>query len=184
MEADGKVTSVEIVSGIGGGCDEEVLRVAALMPAWKPATKDGQPVRSSMVLPIKFTLSNGTTESDDVFSVVENSPKFPGGDDARLVYLQKAITYPESARKDKVEGTVYVTFIVEIDGSISNAKILRGIRKDIDEVALETINSMPLWEPGTQRGKPVPVQFNMPLKFTLSEVKNEVLPSERMFPED
>lgn len=173
VEADGKVTSVEIVSGIGGGCDEEVLRVVALMPTWKPATKGGKPVRSTMVLPVKFSLSNGTNETDDVFTVVENPPKFPGGDDARAAHFSKVITYPESARKDKVEGIVYVTFIVEKDGSISNTRILRGVRKDIDEVALRAVSSMPLWEPGTQRGKPVRVQFNIPLKFSLSEVKSE-----------
>jgi TonB family protein len=174
VEADGKVTSVEIVSGIGSGCDEEVLRVAALMPAWKPATKGGKPVKSTMVLPVKFTLSNGTNESDDVFTVVEKSPSFPGGDDARAAHFGKVMTYPESARKDKVEGTVYVTFIVEKDGSLSNVRILRGVRKDLDEVALRVINSMPLWEPGTQRGEPVRVQFNMPIKFKLSEEKSEV----------
>lgn len=173
VEADGKVTSVEIVSGIGGGCDEEVLRVVALMPAWKPATKGGKPVSSSMVLPVKFTLSGPKAETDEVFVVVENPPKFPGGDDARAAHFQKVLTYPETARKDKVEGTVYVTFIVEKDGSISNAKILRGVRKDIDEVALRAVSSMPLWEPGTQRGEPVRVQFNMPLKFKLSEEKSE-----------
>lgn len=174
VEADGKVTSVEIVSGIGGGCDAEVLRVVPLMPAWKPATKGGRPVRSTMVLPVKFTLSNNDSESDQVFTVVENSPRFPGGDDARAAHFSKVITYPESARKDKVEGTVYVTFIIEKDGSLSNVKILRGVRKDIDEVALRAVSSMPLWEPGTQRGEPVRVQFNMPLKFSLSEVKSEV----------
>lgn len=173
IEADGKVTSVEIVSGIGGGCDEEVLRVVALMPAWKPASKGGKPVRSSMVLPVKFTLSNDTKESDDVFTVVENPPKFPGGDDARAAHFRKVMNYPESAKKDKVEGTVYVTFIVEKGGSVSNARILRGVRKDLDEVALRAVNSMPLWEPGTQRGKPVRVQFNIPLKFSLSEAKSE-----------
>jgi TonB family protein len=173
IETDGKVTNPSIISGIGGGCDEEVLRVAALMPNWKPAMKDGKPVRTSVILPISFKLSNGDddSEQDQIFTVVENSPQFTGGDEARVAYLQKAISYPEQARKDKIEGTVYVTFVIEKDGKISNAKVLRGIGGGCDEVALNAIQNMPTWIPGKQRGEPVRVQFNMPIKFTLDNSK-------------
>jgi TonB family protein len=173
IETDGKVTNPSIISGIGGGCDEEVLRVAALMPNWKPAMKDGKPVRTSVILPISFKLSNGEddSEQDQIFTVVENSPQFPGGDEARVAYLQKAISYPEQARKDKIEGTVYVTFVIEKDGQISNAKVLRGIGGGCDEVALKAIQQMPPWKPGMEKGEPVRVQFNMPVKFTLDNSK-------------
>lgn len=119
--------------------------------------------------PVKKNNSN----NNDVFTVVENPPKFTGGEEARMAYMQKAISYPEQAKKNKIEGTVYVTFVVEKDGQIRNAKILRGIGGGCDEVALKAIQNMPPWSPGKQKGEAVRVQFNMPVKFSLSDGKAE-----------
>ena len=71
------------------------------------------------------------------------------------------------ARESGIQGTVYVTFVVEHDGSVTDVRILRGIGGGCDEEAVRVINSMPKWNAGKQRGKPVRVQFNMPIKFTL-----------------
>jgi len=106
---------------------------------------------------------------DELFTVVEQMPKFPGGDDARITYLVNNIKYPDEARKAGIQGVTYVSFIVEKDGSITGAKVLRGFDKACDEVALNVIKNMPKWEPGVQKGKPVRVQFNMPIKFALGE---------------
>jgi len=106
-------------------------------------------------------------EKEEVFTVVEHMPKFPGGDEARQKYLASNITYPENARKAGKQGTVYVSFIVEKEGNISGVKILRGFDKECDEVAYNVVKNMPKWEPGMQHGKTVRVQFNMPIKFTL-----------------
>jgi len=175
IEPDGSVSSPSIISGIGGGCDEEVLRVVALMPKWKPAVKDGKPVRTSVVLPLKFSLSGGDSplDKDQVFTVVENPPKYPGGNEAMVAYLQKAVVYPAEARKQKLEGTVFVSFVVETDGRISSAKVLRGIGGGCDESALSAVQNMPPWEPGTQRGKAVRVQYNLPIKFNLGNNKEK-----------
>lgn len=108
---------------------------------------------------------------EDIFTVVEVMPKFPGGDDARIKYMQNTLKYPEAARKAGKQGTVFVSYVVEKDGSITNAEILRGFDKECDRAALEVIESMPNWEPGLQRGKPVRVKYNMPLKFSLSSEK-------------
>jgi len=107
----------------------------------------------------------------EVFVVVEDPPQFPGGDEARMKYMQQSIKYPEEARKKGVQGTVYVTYIVEPDGTITNAKVLRGIGGGCDEEALRVIREMPQWVPGKQRGESVRVQFNMPIKFALGEKK-------------
>ena len=72
------------------------------------------------------------------------------------------------ARESGIEGTVFVTFVIERDGSVTDVKILRGIGGGCDEEALRVVRNMPKCEPGKQRGKPVRVQFNMPIKFTLS----------------
>jgi protein TonB len=72
------------------------------------------------------------------------------------------------ARESSIQGTVYVTFVVERDGSVTDVRVLRGIGGGCDEEAIRVIKAMPKWNPGKQRGKPVRVQFNMPIKFTLA----------------
>lgn len=103
----------------------------------------------------------------EIFTVVEESPSFPGGDEARIRFLQENIEYPQMARESGIQGTVYVTFVVEPNGSVSGVRVLRGIGGGCDEEAVRVIKKMPKWNPGKQRGKPVRVQFNMPIKFTL-----------------
>ncbi len=107
-------------------------------------------------------------EEQQIFMVVENAPAFPGGDAARMKFLQDNIKYPQMARESGIQGTVYVTFVVERSGAVSDVKILRGIGGGCDEEAVRVVQNMPKWEPGKQRGKPVRVQFNMPIKFTLA----------------
>ena len=110
---------------------------------------------------------------NEIFTVVEDMPKFPGGEEARASYLASNIKYPEAARKAGVQGTCYISFVIDKDGSVSNVKVLRGIGGGCDEEAVRVIQTMPKWEPGTQRGEPVRVQFNMPVKFSLGDGKKE-----------
>jgi periplasmic protein TonB len=102
-----------------------------------------------------------------IFTVVESMPGYPGGDAARMKFLQENIKYPQMARESGIQGTVYATFVVEIDGSVTDVRILRGIGGGCDEEAVRVIQAMPRWNPGMQRGKPVRVQFTMPIRFTL-----------------
>lgn len=104
----------------------------------------------------------------EIFTVVEEAPSYPGGDEARIKFLQENIKYPQMARESGISGTVYVTFVVERDGSVTDVKVMRGIGGGCDEEAIRVIKAMPKWNPGKQRGKPVRVQFNMPIKFTLA----------------
>jgi TonB family protein len=113
-------------------------------------------------------------QEEELFMVVEVMPMFPGGEEARMNYLQSTIVYPESARKAGKQGTVYVQFIIEKDGQVFNPKVLRGFDADCDAEALRVIEGMPNWDPGLQRGKPVRVQFNMPIKFTLGNDEKNV----------
>ena len=103
----------------------------------------------------------------EIFTVVEEQPGYPGGDEARIKFLQENIKYPEEAKELGVQGKVFVTFVVEVDGSITDVKVLRGIGAGCDEEAIRVVKSMPRWVPGKQRGQPVRVQFNLPIKFTL-----------------
>lgn len=105
--------------------------------------------------------------SEEIFTIVEDQPTFPGGSESLSQYLSNNLQYPETAYNNKVEGTVYVTFVVEKDGTVSNVKIRRGIHPDCDAEVIRVISEMPKWNSGKQRGKPVRVQFNLPVKFRL-----------------
>lgn len=115
---------------------------------------------------------------EQIFMVVEKMPQYPGGDDARVKFMSENIKYPEEARKAGKTGTAYITYVVEKDGSITNAKVLRGFDAACDAEALRVIKEMPNWTPGEQRGKPVRVQFNMPISFKLdSDIKKPEPPA-------
>jgi TonB family protein len=112
-------------------------------------------------------------DEEPVFTVVEVMPKFKGGKEALYTYLGNNIKYPEDAKKEGIEGTVYVTYVIEKDGSVSHVKVLRGVHESLDKEAVRVIKEMPKWEPGKQRGKPVRVQYNMPIKYTLAKDKEK-----------
>ena len=107
-------------------------------------------------------------EEDEVFIVVEEDPEFPGGIDSLYAFIRRNLHYPEEAWNNKIEGTVYVTFSVEKDGSISNVKLLRDIGGGCGAEAVRVVKLMPKWKPGKQRGIPVRTQFNLPIKFKMS----------------
>ena len=107
-------------------------------------------------------------EEDVIFTVVEDQPQFPGGEEARQRFLEDNLRYPTMAREAGIQGTVFVTFVVETDGSVTDVRILRGIGGGCDEEAVRVVEMMPRWEPGRQRGQPVRVQFNMPIRFRLN----------------
>lgn len=99
------------------------------------------------------------------FVVVEQQPEFEGGYGALMQFIMDNLRIPASAAKDKVYGTVIVTFIIDRDGSVKEAAIREGIREDLNAEALRVVNLMPKWKPGKQQGKPVTVRFNIPIKF-------------------
>ncbi|HNW76320.1 MAG TPA: TonB family protein [Bacteroidales bacterium] len=103
----------------------------------------------------------------EIFTVVEEQPGYPGGEEGRMKYLKENIRYPEEAKELGIQGRVFVTFVVEVDGSITDVRVLRGIGGGCDEEAVRVVRGMPKWVPGKQRGVPVRVQFNLPIRFTL-----------------
>jgi len=104
---------------------------------------------------------------EKIFTFVEEYPEFPGGDKALREFILNNLNYPEIARKTGITGTVYVQFVVEKDGSISDVKVVRGIGGGCDEEAVRVVKSMPKWKPGKQRGQPVRVYFTLPIEFKL-----------------
>lgn len=106
-------------------------------------------------------------QEEEVFLSVEENPEFPGGPAKLLEYVQKNLKYPMMARESDIQGRVFVGFVVEKDGSISNVKVLRGIGGGCDEEAVRVVQSLPKFKPGKQRGNPVRVQYTLPIVFKL-----------------
>ncbi len=104
----------------------------------------------------------------EIFQVVEEMPEYPdGGQAGLLAFLSKNIRYPAIAQENGVQGRVTVQFVVNTDGSIVDATVLRGVDPYLDKEALRVVNSMPKWKPGKQRGKPVRVRYTVPVMFRL-----------------
>ncbi|MBX2980058.1 MAG: energy transducer TonB [Flavobacteriales bacterium] len=104
---------------------------------------------------------------------IETMPGFPGGEAALFKYLAREAEYPKELAKQGIGGTVYVTFEIDAEGNVQNVRTLRGVHPLLDAEAERVVRSMPRWTPGTQRGKPVRVQYNMPIKFTPGKVKRK-----------
>lgn len=108
----------------------------------------------------------GNPETGDVLFVVEVMPLFRGGDISKFrEWVQKRTNYPEDAYKRKIKGKVFLTFIVEKDGSVSNVTVVKGVDPLLDNEAAKAIAESPKWTPGMQRGQPVRVRFSIPLNF-------------------
>ena len=103
----------------------------------------------------------------EIFQIVEEMPSFPGGEQKLLEFVAKNTKYPQIARESGIQGRVFIGFVVEPDGSISNVKVLRGIGGGCDEEAVRVIKSLPKWKPGKQRGKAVRVSYQIPVNFKL-----------------
>ena len=110
-----------------------------------------------------------TSIEKEVYTIVEVQPQFPGGESARQEYIAKNIHYPDLARNNNIQGTVYVSFVVERNGSVSDIKIVKGIGSGCDKEVIRVVKKMPKWKPGIQRGKNVRVKINMPVKFMFEE---------------
>ena len=108
------------------------------------------------------------SDSDQVFTVVEQMPEFEGGQDALMKFLVNNIRYPEGAVEQELQGRVYVQFVVYPNGELGKYKILRGVHSLLDKEALRVVKlTSGKWKPGWQNGKAVPVQFLLPVAFVL-----------------
>ena len=112
--------------------------------------------------------------ADDAFDVVEQMPEYPGGPKALMEFLNNNVQYPAEAEKAGIQGRVIATFVVEKDGSISNAKVVKSVDPLLDAEALRVIGAMPNWKPGMQNGKIVRVKYTVPLSFHLDGGGEEI----------
>jgi protein TonB len=101
------------------------------------------------------------------YVVVEQMPEFPGGESALRNYLSTSVKYPKIALENGIQGKVYISFVVDTNGGISNVKVTRGIDAALDKEAIRVIKAMPKWIPGKQNGQAVRVSFTLPINFVL-----------------
>lgn len=193
VNTDGAVSDIEILRGIGGGCDEEVYRIVKGSPNWTPGMAGGKPVRSRMRLPLRFKLAepapsgnsanpefrpvallpatdgqDPSQENTEVFFDEQDTPPTPiGGMEAWQRHLSENLTYPMSARMKGIQGTVLVSFIVNTDGTVEQVELVRGIGGGCDEEALRIIKISPRWSPGMIKGKAVRTRMTLPTRFML-----------------
>jgi len=120
------------------------------------------------IVPVPVHLEEENSLAEEIpFVAVEKMPEFPGGINALREFLAKNTDYPDAAKETGIQGTVYLYFVVEKDGSISGIKTLRGIGGGCTEEAERVLSMMPKWKPGNQFGKPVRVSYNVPVIFKL-----------------
>jgi len=148
---------------IGGDSLAHVSDTEETTPAVKSTSKVGEKAVESSDPKKVFT--------GKVYDLVDEMPSFPGGPAELMKWLSSHIQYPAIARESCIQGTVIVAFIVEPDGSVSNAKLVRSVDPYIDQEALRVVRQMPKWNPGKRAGIPVRVRCCLPIKFKLEGSK-------------
>ena len=178
----GSIEKIDIL-GSSNPNDKEILNAAfGDFPGFLPATVEDVPVSSILKLNLIYTNQGLQANIGSVifpdsvpidslkgpaYIAVEEMPEFPGGDTALRNFLSNTVRYPMETAEKGIQGKVFVKFVVEADGSISNVKIERGIYPILDAEAVRVIQKMPRWSPGRQKGKPVRVSFTVPVNFIL-----------------
>src|SRR5690554_1367254 len=119
------------------------------------------------VAPVVQAKKEVEEEETQVFFIVEDMPEFPGGELALRQFIANTVKYPVIAQENGIQGRVYVTFVVDADGSVADARVARGVDPSLDKEALRVVNSLPKWKPGKQRGQAVRVSYTVPINFML-----------------
>lgn len=168
IDKTGRITNVEIISEIQPNELEILNEVFKELPKFTPATEEGIPVIS--LKDLNFVLSaDGLKRNikDEVFAEPDEMPEFPGGSEALRHFIASNLHYPYAAQKERIQGKVFVNFIVNEDGTISKVTLARGVHYLLDEEAIRVIKSMPKWTPGERDGKPIKVSYTVPISFAL-----------------
>ena len=168
VNEDGSISDIKIRKGLSWDIDSEGIRVIKLFPRFTPGKQDGKAVKVRFNLPMSFKVKPIPIDTVRDFKVVEHMPEFPGGEDAMMKFIQKNIQYPDLERDMDIQGRVVLGFIVNEDGSLSDIKVRKSVSPSIDAEAIRVVKLFPKFKPGTQQGKPVRVQFTLPVMFKLA----------------
>lgn len=114
-----------------------------------------------------ITVEEEQRDTGEIFMIVEEMPEFPGGQAALQKYLASSVKYPVIAQENGIQGRVYIQFVINTKGEVTNATVLRGVDPSLDREALRVVEAMPKWKPGKQRNRPVRVSYTVPINFVL-----------------
>ena len=149
----------------------KVATIAGLALGLAATTTQAQTPVQHNTLPDSTTryidrLMEGEVEDfPDIFIQVDEDPEFPGGIDALQKFIEDSLRYPRLAAENGISGKVYVTFVVNTDGTVQNPRVIRDIGGGCGAEAIRIVKLMPKWKPGIQKGKAVRVQYNLPVHF-------------------
>ena len=146
-----------------------VLALLLIVNARASAQQAKQTEQTAYETIIKDATDVKMVNNDSIYQMVEVMPEFPGGTAKMMDYLSKNIKYPEEAKEKGISGRVFLSFVIEKDGAVSNVKVAKGIGKECDDEALRVVKAMPKWKPGLMKGKPVRVNYMLPIFFKLDE---------------
>lgn len=184
IDSTGKATVPSSDLNHNTNIEQAFADVIAQSPRWIPATLNGKPVKSTYVASFFVELNQDELSmyvepspkarqpkvtGDKIFNAVEVQPSFPGGEEAFNTFVHHTSKFPDMARAKKVSGRVFVEFIVEKDGSLTDLVVMRNPGYGLGDEAIRLLCIGPKWKPGTQNGKPVRVQFIVPINFRLSK---------------
>ena len=185
------IAPVEIIQGGSQDIDDVIIPITRMQentpPPPEPKTieilniiDEGTPDDGSLIIETEITtttklpfkiapivMRKKEVDVDTVFINVQIMPEFPGGEQALLRFLANSIKYPAIAQETNSHGKVFVNFIIDKDGSVTNAKVLRELDPALDKEALRVVNSLPKWKPGIQQGNAVRVSYTIPISFVL-----------------
>lgn len=173
----GKVTYVKGLDGNRDASIDELTRILLAMPEWEPATFQERPVQFQGEFHLIYSNNNLSLSSNNAngerFTVVETMPEFPGGPMEMMKFVQKNLNYPLTAKEVGLTGKCFLRFVINADGHVSDIEVLKGVPgcPQCDKEAMRVASIMPLWKPGMQNGKAVPVFFNLPISFNLYSEK-------------
>ena len=207
VNKDGSLSDAKILRSPDKALSQEVVRVVKAMPKWKPAQNKGKVVRSYFRLPIIFKLP-GTqktetitgqekgpkpkmivmakptgkpieeTADNEIYDKPETEAEFPGGLEAEFKWIADHLKYPEECKAKEIQGKVIIQFVVNEDGSLSDAKILRSPDNALSQEAIRVVKAMPKWKPAKQGEKAVRSYFRLPIVFKLPPAQTEQKPKE------
>ncbi|MDR0844431.1 MAG: energy transducer TonB [Tannerella sp.] len=181
VKTDGLIDGVKVVQPVDASLDKEAMRVINSMPKWTPGTNKGKAVAVKFSVPISFRLASGEIASEEtqrtvaeklpdgenVYTLVEEMPEFPGGQQAMMSFIAKNIMYPVEAQENGIQGKVTLCFVVKTDGSLDKFEVVKSVGASLDKEALRVVRSMPKWIPGKEKGKVVAVKYTVPITFRL-----------------
>jgi TonB family protein len=167
LNEEGLVRNPKVIKSLHPLLDAETMRVVVASPQWQPAKQNGQPVGTRLYYSAYFLTK--PSETEEVFQIVDDMPTFNGGDmDDFRRFIAFNLRYPQEAAAKGIQGRVFIQFMVDKEGNVTDVMVVRGAHKLLDEEAIRLVESSPKWKPGKQNGVPVNVRFTFPINFVFS----------------